>query len=398
MDRHELNRMFDSLAPDPRRERELLRQLLRDNARRKQPMKNWKQIVVAVAAAALLVTAATAAVVLPRIDPKLLGYLDVDPECTQEVAQAESLLYPGAMALDITKEDNGAALHVTQILRDRDTVMILAEFTAPEGTQLYMGEADPPGVSTYKGFANGSGEAVDFLDGAGEPLGKDGLVGFYSWEVLADDHPLDNRVDLMFTLAPQTGESTAAWDAASLRVPAVNLVYYDLEQQKEITVYSGKWSFEVPLPQKEIGWTMQLDQVIGELDGAVMTAGELYLSPMTFELRLSREGGLDFGAPLDEEGEAAYSRWLSIGNNVQRITLTTGDGTIIPLELGSAGGIGFNEKVAIHRLSKITDPAKFQGGSLTIAWDFTRNCEESGSVTIPLDDLCPVELAALSER
>ena len=27
MDRHELNRMFDGLAPDPRRERELLRQL-----------------------------------------------------------------------------------------------------------------------------------------------------------------------------------------------------------------------------------------------------------------------------------------------------------------------------------------------------------------------------------
>lgn len=398
MDRHELNRMFETLAPDPGRERELLRQLLRGD-RRKRPMKNWKQIVVAVAAAALLVTAATAAVVLPRIDPRVLGYLDVDPENSQAVDEAVDLLYPGAMALDITKEDNGAALHVTQILRDRDTVMILAEFTAPEGTQLYMGEADPPGVSTYKGFANGSGEAVDFLDGEGKPMGKDGLVGFYSWEALEDDDPMDNHVPLMFTLAPQMGEGAAVWDAASLRVPAVNLVSYDLEQQKEITVYSGCWSFEVPLPQKEIGWTMQLDQVAGELDGAVMTAGELYLSPMTFELRLSREGGLDFGAALDEEGEAAYSRWLSVGNNVQQITLTTGDGETIPLEPGSGGGgIGFNEKVVIHRLSKITDPAKFQGGSLTIAWDFTRNSEESGSVTIPLDGLCPVEPAVPSEH
>lgn len=399
MDRYELNRMFETLAPDPRRERELLRQLLRGDARRKRPMKNWKQIVVAVAAAALLVTAATAAVVLPRIDPKVLGYLDVDPENSQAVAEAVDLLYPGAMALDITKEDNGAELHVTQILRDRDVIMILADLTAPEGTQLCMGEADPPGISTYKGFANGSGEAVDFLDGEGKPMGKDGLVGFYSWEVLEDGDPMDNHVPLMFTLAPQMGESAAVWDAASLRVPAVNLVYYDLEQQKEITVYSGCWSFEVPLPQKEIGWTMQLDQVVGELDGAVMTAGELYLSPMTFELRLSREGGLDFGAALDEEGEAAYSRWLSVGNNVQRITLTTGDGETIPLELGSGGGgIGFNEKAVIHRLSKITDPAKFQGGSLTIAWDFTRNSEESGSVTIPLDGLCPVEPAVPSEH
>ena len=34
MDRHELKRMFDGLTPAPERERELLRQLLQDNARR----------------------------------------------------------------------------------------------------------------------------------------------------------------------------------------------------------------------------------------------------------------------------------------------------------------------------------------------------------------------------
>ena len=56
MERHELNRMFDALTPDPRRERELLEKLLRDDARRKQPMKNWKRIVLGAAAAALLVT------------------------------------------------------------------------------------------------------------------------------------------------------------------------------------------------------------------------------------------------------------------------------------------------------------------------------------------------------
>ena len=392
MDRHELNRMFDGLAPTQKRERELLRQLLRDDARRKRPMKNWKRVVIGMAAAALLVTGAAAAVVLPGLNQRFLEYLNVEPENSGAVAEAENLLYPGAMALDITKENNGAALHVTQVLRDRDFVMILADFISPEGTQLYMGEADPPGISTSKGLNNGSGEAVDFLDGAGEPLGKDGLVGFYSWKVLEDDDPMDNHVPLMFTLSPQMSESAAVWNAASLRVPAVNLGYYDLEQQKEITVYSGNWSFEVPLPQKEIGWAMQADQVIGELDGAVMTAGELYLSPMTLELRLSREGGLDFGAPLDEKGEAAYSRWLSIGNDVRRITLITKEGEAIPLELCSGGGgIDFNEKVVVHRLSKITDPAKFQGGTLTIEWDFTRNSEESGSVTIPLEALAPVE-------
>lgn len=61
MDRRELNRMFDGLIPDPVRERELLRQLLQNDARRRRPMKNWKRVVLGAAAAALLVTGATAA-------------------------------------------------------------------------------------------------------------------------------------------------------------------------------------------------------------------------------------------------------------------------------------------------------------------------------------------------
>lgn len=346
-----------------------------------------RTVLIAAAAAALLCGTA-AAVVLPGLNRQVLDYFDVDPTDTQAVAQAENLLLPGAMALDITKEDNGATLHVTQILRDRDTVMILGEFSAPEGTQLYMGEADPPGVSTFKGFANGSGEAADFLDQTGKPMGKDGMLASYVCEVIEDSDPLDNRVSLMFTLTPQMGENTAAWGAAFLRVPAVDLAYYDLEQQREITVYAGDWSFEAPLPQEEIGWTVELDQAIGELDGAVLTAEKLYLSPITFELTMKREGGVDFSASLDEAGEAAYGRWMSIGYNVKRITLTTGDGERVPLELHSGGGgIGFNEKVVIHRLSQITDPAKFQGGTLTLEWDFTHNSQEAGSVTIPLDGL-----------
>lgn len=391
MDRHELNRMFDSLAPDPRRERELLRQLLRDNARRKQPMKNWKQIVVAAAAAALLVTAATAAVVLPRIDPKLLGYLDVDPECTQEVVQAESLLYPGAMALDITKEDNGAVLHVTQILRDRYNVMILADFTAPEGTQLYMGAPNTDEVSSAKGFRNGSEFAVGFLNASGERMGAHGLVSFYSWEVLEDDDPMDNRLALMFTLSPQQGED-AAWEAVSLRVPAADLAYWDPERKREVTVYPGDWSFEAPLPQKDIGWVVQIDQALGELDGASITAqGELYLSPMTLKFDHRRDAGVPFVGETQKEKNMAVSRWYSLGR-AEGVTLTGPDGVSVGVDCGNgAGGFGDGWWSEIYRLKQITDPAKFQGGALTLNW-------ACGKTVISLDGLRPVEPAALSER
>lgn len=72
MDRHELNKMFDGLAPDPARERELLEKLLQDDVRGKRPMKNWKRIVVGGLAAALLVTGAAAAA-----SPELLERLTI---------------------------------------------------------------------------------------------------------------------------------------------------------------------------------------------------------------------------------------------------------------------------------------------------------------------------------
>ena len=99
MDRHELNQMFDGLAPRPCQKRKLLEKLLRDDARRKRPMKSWKQVVLAAVAAALLVTTAAAAVV-PGLNRRLLEYLGVAPEDTKTV----ELLAPGAVTVDITKD------------------------------------------------------------------------------------------------------------------------------------------------------------------------------------------------------------------------------------------------------------------------------------------------------
>lgn len=381
MDRHELDRMFDGLKPGPGREQALLRQLLQEQARRNRPMKRWKSAVLAAVAAVLLVTAAAAAAV-PGLSQKLLAYLGVAPED----AHTAQLLAPGAVAVDIVKEDNGATLHVTQVLRDRHCVLVLAELTAPEGTQLYMGEPDPTGQNTMKGL-NGTGGMVfpDFLDEDGEKLD---VTAYSHWRMVDDEDPWDNRVTLMFTFAPNSAQK-----AASLWVPARDLAYFDMEKQAVVPVYSGDWSFEVPLPQGEIGWTLKADWAVGELDGADIYLEELYLSPMTLAVSLRREGGIDFGAPIDEENaeenEAMYSRWLSIGNAKQLI-LTTRDGETIPLE-GTSGTIGIEDKILMNRLTQITDPAKFQGGSLTLEWDFTHDSQETGSFTLSLDDLAPAE-------
>ena len=339
-------------------------------------MKQWKSAVLAAVAAVLLVTAAAAAAV-PGLSQKLLAYLGVAPED----AHTAQLLAPGAVAVDIVKEDNGATLHVTQVLRDRHCVLVLAELTAPEGTQLYMGEPDPTGWNTMKGL-NGTGGMVfpDFLDENGEKLD----VSAYShWRMVDDEDPWDNRVTLMFTFAPNSAQK-----AASLWVPARDLAYFDMEEQAVVPVYSGDWSFEVPLPQGEIGWTLKPDQAVGRLDGADIYLEELYLSPMTLAVSLRREGGVDLTGPADEN-EAEYGRWLSIGNAKQLI-LTTRDGETIPLE-GTSGTIGIEDKILMNRLTQIADPAKFQGGTLTLEWEFTHDSQETGSFTLSLDDLAPAE-------
>lgn len=380
MDRHELNRMFDGLAPGPDRERELLGRLLREDARRKRTMKNWKQAVLAVTAAALLVTAAAAAA--PGMSRRLLEYLGVTPEDTETV----ELLAPGAMAVDVTAEDNGAVLRVTQVLRDRVFVVAAVEFTAPEGTVLKMTPDSEHVMEGSKGFY-GTDERCHFMDEAGEDIDL-GVYGtyIYDWEILEDEDPLDNHISALFTVKMSQGDRLGR-RAASMRMPVGTLMRMDFDADKEepcfVDVYTGDWSCDVPLPQKDMGWTQRVDCPVGELDGANITVKDLYLSPVNLLVTLGREGGTAFsegGADLDEE-----ARWVCL-LDAKSVTLKGRDGNV--LEMGApnfgSGMIGDRESTNMFRLSEITDPARFQGGTLTL--------ELMGStITIPLDDLAPVE-------
>lgn len=376
MDRHELNRMFDGLAPGPQREREMLKKLLQDDARRKKPMKNWKQIVVGAAAAALLVTGAAAAAV-PGLSQRLLSYLSVSPENTRTA----DLLAPGAMAVDVVKEDNGARLHITQVLRDRTSIMVLADFTAPEGTSLKMGDPDSEKVFIGSEGFYGGGEHY-FMDEAGEKIDLGIYRNYvYQWEILEDGAPADNHLSAMFVIKLPQGDMLRG-RAVSMRVPVGTLSYsvWDEETEKPrfVEVYSGDWSCDVPLPQKDIGWTQQVDCAVGELDGAKITVKELYLSPVNLLVTLGREGGEDLS------GDAEF-RWLGL-LDVKDIVLKGKDGNTIAMGDSVFGGgmIDNTESTHMFRLSEITDPASFQGGSITL----NLSC---GTVTVPLDALTPVE-------
>ena len=124
MERHELNRMFDGLTPDPQQEWEMLKKLLQDGARRKKPMKNWKQIVAGAAAAALLVIDRS---IFARVDYSLLltfvgffiftgnmGRLPAVSELLQAVVSGNELI---------------AGVAVSQVISNVPAALLLSGFT-----------------------------------------------------------------------------------------------------------------------------------------------------------------------------------------------------------------------------------------------------------------------------
>ena len=364
MEPRDLNRMFDALAPTAEQEQAGLDRLLQKE-RKVRPMKKLKKLTVVGIAAALMVISCAAAVVT-GIDQRLLDYFGASPQ------QAE-LLVPGAVPVDVTVEDNGASLHVSQVLMDRYNIMLVADFTAPEGTILDLGrETD----DIFCAFDSGSiGASVpDLLDQAGEPIPG---VGGWGWRtvVLDDEDPLDHHLSLLFRLELRDGIQPD-WEIGGISLRNSDLVRYNPEPTVT-TIYSGNWSCEVPVTWQDMGRSIRPNQAVGQLDSINITMTELYLSPMTLRVQLESE------TPIPQKfGGGIGNRWTQLVNS-DNVTLTTRSGKTIPLtDLG--GSTGDQDKDWMFRLEEITALEDLECGSLNIRI-------EGGSVDIPLYILVPAE-------
>ena len=363
MDERRLRRVFDQTRPS-RAQREAMLVRLLESERKDFSMRRLKKLAILAVAAALMVVACAAAVVT-GIDQRLLDYFGAGPE------QA-GLLEGGAVPADVTVEDNGAVLRVTQVLMDRYTILILADFTAPEGTVLDMDEARE-GIA--RGFGGQEWSVPELLDRAGEPID---LAQSWSYraEVLDDGEPLDNHLTLLLRMELGEEGIRPDWDIGGLSLPAKDLVRYSPEKRDFVTVYSGDWSCQIPVTWQDMGQSIRLDQVAGQVDGVNISVAELYLSPVTLQIRLERAVPIPLHS--DEAAAGTYSRWIS-AINVNRITLTGRDGEEIPLEDG--GGTADNQvQDNIYHLTQITSLEQLQGGTLTLRIG-------DGSYSILLNDL-----------
>lgn len=368
----DFNRVFDRVRPSSGQKEAILARLL-EPERKGSPMKHMKKLAALGAAAALTITACAAAVAT-GLDQRLADYFGVSPR------QAE-LLLPGAAAVDVTAEDNGAAFHITQVLRDRYSIAAVADFTAPEGTVL---DVNGP-IYSFGGIGH-----IQFLTETGTPV--EAPAYRWEWYSLDDGNPEDNHLSILFYLNIPEGLDP---EVASLALPAEDLMVFDWTGPDD---HTPDRFLEVPLPQTDMGYTQPFDQPVGELDGAAIRLKEVYLSPITMMVTLERESEFSFDLS-SEEGTHQYERWAFALDGehfaavngyepaVDRAVLTSRDGEQIPLECRDGSADLDSEAYQYHhvfRLTEAADVAQLQGGTLTL------RVGES-SVEIPLDNLTPAE-------
>lgn len=330
MERYELNRMFDQLAPTPEQEEEGLRRLLQTE-RKVSPMKKLKKMTVACIAAALMIVTCAAAVVT-GIDQRILGYFNI-------ASDQEPMMTPTAVRVEKSHTyDNGWTVEVQQAMSDRYSMAVLFDVIAPEGMSL-KGEESSLAVQpdTAKDYA-GVGWRVDYL---------------------ADEDAEDNRASYLLFLHYDSHEAYdiigSAWDLT----PKSFLCVERNGTSREVDF--GDWTCTVSLSNQDPGLLYKVEQPIS-LKGCETDLDQVYISPISFVFRLENipDDLWDVGSDLGR-GDLKDSIFLNTasGETVKMGNLLMG-GLTNPFIFEPDEAYGFYQ----FSLQQVIDPAEI--ASVTI--------------------------------
>jgi len=350
MDDREIKRVFDQVRLDPEREEAMLARLLGEERKESHMRLTKKAAAVLLCAAALL--AACAFTVASGLDQRLLEYFGAKPG-------EEQLLAPGFAAVDMTSaSDNGAEIHISQALFDRYHVVLLGELTAPEGTVLdrddyYFNHSMEPFLADGQPCREFSGELQEL-------------------RILEDEDPTDAHMSFLLPISLIPDELYPERLVVSLEdlgVPGDTEVVDGKIVRLAPPVVPGKWELDIPMEQNKAGWTAQVEQPL-TAGGDKAYFSELYLSPVGLVVRLENREDR-FYEFCDAYASQSGSYWW------KSIALTDKEGKPVELEMTSATSVrGYG--IADFTLGEIVDPARFQGGTLSIMGQ-----------TISLDGLSP---------
>ena len=184
MERHELNRMFDALAPTPEQEQTVLDRLLHEE-RKVVPMKNLKKLtVIGIAAALMIISVAAAnpkgvqaffndiaAVIqinqyrkdLTNVDGETVVVYNIPVPSVDDRNGRAILVIDGKDAADITDALRSEGRYTYDMESEEGQLHILVEGTAEEWSATVMigepGEENMRCLSTITNRSDGSGDA-----------------------------------------------------------------------------------------------------------------------------------------------------------------------------------------------------------------------------------------------
>ena len=373
MENRELKRVFDQVKLSPERQEAMLERLLSGERRRKtvKPMK--KMVAVLVAAALMLM--ACAFTVATGLDQRILEFLGEDSDKIE-------LLSPEMVEVNKTVSNNGADMTIKQLLVDRYSLLLLVEFTVPEGMEL--SQEDYTFLTTYYQFVNDKGERLMHF-------------GYSSqWHMVEDQDPDDDKLEMICQI--RSGSSRVSADVGpddeyetALNQQNITGIYFSATSflpkmdggQEEAyladandvqkSLYRGIWAFSIPVQVQDSGWqaeNVDVPIVIGDNTAKVQN---IYLSPMTIYVDIVGVSREDYYREAEKTGSTPLEQPMVLRDQ-------DGNEIVVSGEFDMGQGDFIRETLALNRSpDKIIDPGKYVGGTLTLFGQ-----------TISLDNLQPV--------
>lgn len=345
MERRDLNRMFDALAPTPEQEQAVLDRLL-ESEKEEKSVKHVKRIFVFGLAAALMVVSCAAAVVT-GIDQRLMEHFGAEPEDIELIAPADV-----AVNQSHTYE-SGWTVEISQVLADRLSLAVLVNVTAPEGTVLSSEEELSLRLTQ--------------LDSQGEQI-RSGHVLLRFVRQLEDGDPADNHMTVLWQVRKTQGEESVPYTGGSLKLMPLGVYFREGDRMVPAKFNDGDddtwWSCTVKLPDADPGVTYHMDQPLSIGKAQVRLTG-VYLSPLSLTVYVEdKEQALR--APEWENPEDHPEEWEEYWE-MQRMTWE--DNVFLNLKDGT-------------RLAAAETQGQVVGVSYTLRFDQILNPEEVASVTL----------------
>lgn len=333
MERHELNRMFDRLAPTPEQEQEGLYRLLQTE-RKVTSMKKLKKLTVLGIAAALMVISCAAAVVT-GLDQRLAKYFGAGPEQAEQLAAAAATQTPMSHTYD-----SGWTVQISQVLSDRYMAAALIDFTAPEGMALPIPEDTTADreltlMVDYR-IEDKDGNLIGSLKDAPLPEpaafdSEDGRPVYDHWdrkitgeglgdcEYLESSDPDQGRISVLWKYALGTCFEDFAGDellGAHVSIIPKGIAFDSTRETIYFQEEDAPWSYDLALPETDSGsiYTLETPLMIGKSE---VKLEKIYLSPLELAYEFTSPAQMPANTlPLYEEETRGYAINMADGSSV----------------------------------------------------------------------------------